>query len=203
MIWPRQLLLALLLLALAACQAPGRPVESTAPVEAALQRWPREGKRPFFTTIHALGKRITASGVLDFHNAHDFRLTAVNEMGAVLFDARRNWAGITVLRTLPGLDSKIVETLLQDFSLALRTPATLDGMLAEGDYHVVRATDPRGDKLKWKFTPAGQLAWLEVQRGVFDTLRGQYRTYNAAGMPRDLVLSRPARGYTAYFTFTD
>src|SRR4051794_40769721 len=87
---------------LAACQVAPTVQVSNESVEAervaqALAAWPEAPtgssavNRPFFTTIHIAGKRVTASGVLQFHTARDFRITAVTEMGVILFDARMNW----------------------------------------------------------------------------------------------------------------
>jgi predicted NBD/HSP70 family sugar kinase len=103
-------------------------------VSQALARWPevvtdKAGlKRPFFATIHVAGRRTTASGILDYHGPRDFRITAVTELGVVLFDARMNWAGISVLRQMPGLDKSLVQTLVGDLSLAFHLPSSLQGL---------------------------------------------------------------------------
>src|SRR5262245_37545550 len=73
-------------------------------VTAAMTQWPRTNpgdppiKRPLFATIHLADHRSTASGILEYYAPHDFRITAATEMGSILFDARMNWAGVTVLR---------------------------------------------------------------------------------------------------------
>src|SRR5947207_2364274 len=115
----REIILGGLLLALAGCQAVPH-AKAVAPmseearrVEFALSRWPKPAKgeaikRPFFATIHAAGTRTTASGVLQYYGPRDFRITAVTEMGVILFDGRVNWAGPTVLRHMPGLDTSVI-----------------------------------------------------------------------------------------------
>src|ERR1051325_1791612 len=102
-------LLAILSLAmLGGCQAQTTPIAEMSPtfqrVGQSLELWPEIDtgspglKRPFFTTVRRAGKLPTASGVLDSHNPRVFRLPAITELGVVLFDARVNWAGVTVLR---------------------------------------------------------------------------------------------------------
>src|SRR5689334_19309172 len=83
---------------LGGCQSQFKPIAEMSPtaqhVAQSLELWPEIEtgspglKRPFFTTVHIAGKRTTASGVLDYHDPRDFRITAITELGVVLFDAR-------------------------------------------------------------------------------------------------------------------
>src|SRR5689334_4122720 len=107
-----------------------RPISLTSAesnrVERGLEAWPTPGddaiRRPLFATIHWNGRRMTASGVLEYDGPRDFRLTAANELGAVLFDGRMSWAGVTVWRHADGLDAGVVEMLLSDLSRSLELP---------------------------------------------------------------------------------
>jgi hypothetical protein len=181
-------------------------------VAAALGRWPEAAaggtaiRRPFFATIHAAGKRTTASGVMQFYGPRDFRLIAANELGAVLFDGRVNWAGVTVLRHLPGLDESIVQTLLQDVSRAFEVPEELNGLSGGpgSDKLFLRKTLADTHHYTWTFEgPTGMLRSTDIDLGPFDTLHVEYRTYNARGWPEDVTITRRARLVDVSFTFTD
>jgi hypothetical protein len=176
-------------------------------IEAALSRWPNSSaaaiKRPFFATIHSAGKRTTASGMLEYHNARDFRLIAATEMGAILFDGRVNWAGVTVLRSMPGLDKNIVEILLKDMSRAFELPPNLDGLSLKKT-PTLEKTLADTHKYTWTFDPAtGHLASTQVELGLLDTLRVDFKSYNARGWPEDVEVTRKARFLDVSFSFTD
>ena len=207
--------LSLVLLALTACDfTPTTPVNALSPqaqlVQQTLELWPEiptggSGlKRPFFTTIHIAGHRTTASGILDYHNSRDFRLTAITEMGIVLFDARMNWAGVTVLRQMTGLDKSVVATLVTDLSRAFQLPASLDGLSEKGGQLVLRRTESDTYRYNRFFDlRSGRLRETDVDMGAFDVLRIQYLRYNSRGWPEELTVTRKARFYDVSFTFTD
>jgi hypothetical protein len=200
---------------LAGCQsAPTVAVSAMSPeaqrVSEALGAWPEAAvgapaiKRPFFTTIHLAGRRVTASGVLAYHSARDFRITAATELGVILFDARMNWAGVTVLRQMPGLDRMIVDSLVRDLSKAFRLPESIDGLGRQGNMLVLTHTDAESNDYTWEFDPAsGRLRETEVKLGTFDTLLVDFRRYNAHGWPEEMTLTRKARFYTINLTFND
>jgi len=204
-------------LALAGCEATPTTFEvsaksaSTQQIETALARWPVSTpgamgaiKRPFFATIHIAGKRTTASGMLEYHNARDFRITAATEMGAVLFDGRVNWAGVTVLRSLPGLDKNIVEILLKDMSRAFELPPSLEGLSYRNRKATLQKTLADTHRYTWTFDPAtGVLMSTDVDLGILDTLRVEFKSYNARGWPEDVVVTRKARFLDVSFSFTD
>jgi hypothetical protein len=202
-------------LLLAACQVtPTMPVSSMSPelerVSQSLASWPKAPtgatgiKRPFFTTIHAGGRRVTASGVLDYHSARDFRMTAVTEMGVILFDGRINWAGVTVLRQMPGLDARIVESLVSDMSKAFTLPESLDGLALKDGSLVLSKTGADTNRYTWLFDPgSGRLREIAVKMGAFDTLYVRYLRYNVQGWPEEITLTRKARFYTIHLTFND
>jgi hypothetical protein len=204
-----------LLLALTGCEfTPTTAVSALSPqaqlVKQSLELWPEipagsSGlKRPFFATIHLAGRRTTVSGILDYHNPRDFRLTAITEMGIVLFDARMNWAGVTVLRQMPGLDKSIVATLVTDLSRAFQLPASLDGLSEKGGQLLLRRTESDTYRYNWLFDPrSGRLRETDVDMGAFDALRIQYLRYNSRGWPEELTVTRKARFYDVGFTFTD
>lgn len=209
----------LLLAALPACQAthPTTPISAPSPelkrVKAAIDQWPVvppdsvEGlKRPFFATIRILNQRTTASGILDFHDPRDFRITAITEMGVILFDARMNWAGVTVLRQMPGLPTASVEALVSDLSIALRLPASLDGLTpsSNGATLLLKRTEPDTHKYTWTFDAAsGRLKQIDADLGAFDTLHVQFHAYDTRGWPAELTVTRKARFYTINLSFTE
>lgn len=179
-------------------------------VQAALDHWPKVPpggaaiKRPFFTTIHAAGQRTTASGILEYYGPRDFRITAATEMGVILFDARMNWAGVTVLRQMPGLSSYIVETLVGDLSRALELPDKLDGLEAGDEKMILKKRSADTHQYTWIFDRAtGKLLQTDVDLGTFDTLHITFRGYTATGWPEDVEMVRKARMYDVSFTFTD
>jgi hypothetical protein len=217
---PRLAFFLLGLLLLAGCEtAPAiapradRPLSPEAlRVQAALDQWPDASdrvvglRRTFFTTIHAAGKRTTATGILHYYGPRDLRITAVTEMGAVLFDARFNWAGVKVLRTMPGLDASIIETIVHDLALAFipPPPAALADLEIKRDAWLLHHFDADNYKHAYIFSPAdARLTQHDVTFAVLDTLRILYRRYNPQGWPLDLHFSRPARLYTIAITFTD
>ena len=199
---------------LSACQVPTIPVAELSPqaqrVAHSLELWPEiptggSGlKRPFFATIHIVGKRTTASGVLDYHNPRDFRVTAVTEMGMILFDARMNWAGVTVLRQMPGLDKSVVAILIEDLARAFQLPDSLEGLGEKGTKLVLRQSLSDNTKITWLFdAQSGRLRQTDVDMGAFDTLHIEYQRYNSRGWPEEMAVTRKARFYNIAFTFTD
>jgi hypothetical protein len=212
------LLLALSLAALPGCQAARTtPISAPSPqaqrVKAALDQWPVvppdavEGlKRPFFATIRILNQRTTASGILDYHDPRDFRITAITEMGVILFDARMNWAGVTVLRQMPGLPTPSVEALVSDLSIALRLPASIDGLVPSnnGNSLLLKRTEADTHKYTWTFdASSGRLKQIDADLGPFDTLHAQFHDYNSRGWPAELTITRKARFYTINLSFTE
>ena len=169
--------------------------------------------RTFFATIHIAGHRTTASGVLQFHNPHDFRITAATEMGVILFDGRMNWAGVTVLRSMPGIDRGIIASLLTDLTTAFQLPDSLKGIQAKGGNPaggsppselVLKRQGADTNHYTWIFNPAtGRLRTLDVEMGLFDTLHIEYLRYNGDGWPQEMTVTRKARLYNISFTFTD
>jgi hypothetical protein len=203
-----------LTVAFGGCQADEKTYPVTMPrietqrVEAALARWPAATtnaiKRPFFATIHIAGRRTTASGVLEYHGPLDFRLTAATEMGVVLFDGRVNWAGVTVLRSMPGLERSLVEILLKDMSRAFDLPPSLEGISISPRKLTLEKTLADTHRYTWTFDPdTGQLRSTSVDLGLLDTLTVDYRSYNARGWPEDVLITRKARFLEVAFTFTD
>lgn len=171
-------------------------------VVAALNQWPEEAKRPFFATIHAAGRRVVAIGVFDYHNSHDFRITTVTELGQILFDARCNWAGCKVVRTMPGLPENVIEMLCRDLSLAWRIPSEVRNMELKKNEWVYTYVDAERFHFTHYFNPDdGRLKRTEIQLGVFDTLTVDVQSYDSQGWPTELVLSRPARAYTIQLSF--
>ena len=183
-------------------------------IQAAMAAWPHAPsdapaiKRPFFATIHIAGHRTTASGLLQYHNSRDFRITAATEMGVILFDGRMNWAGVDVLRSMPGIDRSIIASLLTDLTTAFQLPEALKGIEARG-------TTPTGPALlvlkkqgadtnhyTWTFDArTGRLRTLDVEMSLFKSLHIEYVRYDARGWPQELTLKAPL--YSISFTFTD
>jgi hypothetical protein len=205
----------LLAAAVAGCGSlqPTTPVSTTSGpaqrVAVALQHWPApaEGgpaiKRPFFATIHAMGRRTTATGIMQYYGPRDFRITAATELGNVLFDGRVNWAGVTVLRHMPGLNSMIVEQLLRDLTRAFELPRDLNGLVMEPNSLVLKKTLADTHKYTWTFSPSGLLRSTDIELGAFDTLHADFRSYNGMGWPEDLQVTRKARMFDVSFSFTD
>src|SRR5437868_4366641 len=112
--WLAYVLMVLLSASFAGCEAVpwAKSISLQSPdaarVQASLANWPKpapggELRRPFFATMHVAGIRTTAQGILEYRGPRDFRVTAVTEMGVILFDGRVNWGGVTVLRKMQGL----------------------------------------------------------------------------------------------------
>ena len=197
------------------------PIDPTIsdPVRDFTKDWPTQTKRPFFATITALGHRVTASGIFDYTNQNDFRMTALNENGMILFDARKNWAGTHVLRSMPGLDTSIVEQLVRDLALAWRMPTDFTKMRVDHANTLVQDLTPEGIKATYTFARVNphaddiavyhlyndvlRLQSSEFSIGTFDTLTITYKTYNSKGWVKDMSVSRPARLYSMQLTFTD
>ena len=207
-------------LAVSGCQTAPHLMPATAPtpdmlrVRATFEQWPHAPAaamqgviRPFFTTIHIADHRVTASGILNIHSPRDFRITAVTELGVILFDARFNWAGATVLRAMPGLGqlgTGVIENIVTDLSTAFRPPPSLIGLKRDGNTLVLNQTEADTHEYRWKFdAKTGRAKILDVNLGLFDTLHVQYKGYTDEGWPRELVMSRGARFYTISITFTD
>jgi hypothetical protein len=186
-------------------------------IQSAMAMWPHAPsdapaiKRPFFATIHIAGHRTTASGLLQYHNSRDFRITAATEMGVILFDGRMNWAGVSVLRSMPGIDRGIIASLLTDLTTAFQLPDSLKGVEAKGATAtgepvllVLKKQGADTEHYTWTFdTRSGRLRTLDVDKGLFDTLHIDYQRYNALGWPEEMTVTRKARFYTISFTFTD
>jgi hypothetical protein len=216
----RHTLIVLLLLggcAVMGCQTAPSPttnIGAPSPVQQRIQeadaQWPSVAaadpalKRPFFATIHIAGHRTTASGLLQYHDARDFRITAITEMGVILFDGRMNWAGVEVLRSMPGIDKSIIETLLRDLATAFQLPPSLAGGVEKGGAFVVHDTGADTNKYTWTFDAhSGRLRETDVALGLFDTLHISYLHYNSAGWPSEISVTRKARLYTISLSFTD
>lgn len=126
-------------------------------IENAAVQWPQVPaeepplKRPFFATIHIAGRRTTASGLLQFHNPRDFRITAATEMGVILFDGRMNWAGVTVLRSLPGVDKSVIGTLVRDLATAFQLPTSFAGGIPKNGVLTIKQTGADTNKYTWTF----------------------------------------------------
>lgn len=171
-------------------------------INAALDQWPDEARRPFIATIHAAGRRVVANGVFDYHNPRDFRITTVTELGQILFDARCNWAGCKVVRTMPGLSETIVELLCRDLSLAWRIPEDAQKVEMRKNEYILMFTDAERFRFTWYFDPeSGRLRRTDILLGMFDTLTVTVLSYDSRGWPVDLSLSRPARAYTIQLSF--
>lgn len=199
-----------LLFCLAACQSAatrpaGRPrvhQGDNQKVDAALDQWPDEARRPFFATIHAAGKRVVALGVFDYHNPRDFRITTVTELGQILFDARCNWGGCRVVRTMPGLPESVIEMLCRDMSLAWRIPEQAKNLQLRKNDLTFEETDAERFHFAYYFdSQTGRLKRNEIQLGLFDTLTVDIHQYDSHGWPTELTLSRPARAYTIQLSF--
>jgi hypothetical protein len=186
-------------------------------VQAAMAEWPHAPSdapainRTFFATIHIAGHRTTASGVLQFHNPRDFRITAATEMGVILFDGRINWAGVTVLRTMPGIDRSIIASLLTDLTTAFQLPESLNGIQAKGGSPsgggipaelVLKRQGGDTNHYTWVFNPTtGRLRTLDVDVSLFNSIHIEYLRYNSSGWPQEMSLKAPL--YNINFTFTD
>ncbi len=200
----------------AGCQTQPATIAITAPtaeqqrIEEAAAQWPEIStsepalKRSFFATIHIAGRRTTASGLLQYHNPRDFRITAATEMGVILFDGRMNWAGVTVLRSIPGVDKGIIATLVRDLATAFQLPKSFDGAVAKNGVVTIRQTGADTNKYTWAFDArTGRLRQTQVDLGLFDTLYINYLRYNPRGWPEELTVIRKARFYNISLTFTD
>lgn len=207
----RLLLAVLLVVMVGGCAAPGKtpaltadagPPPSVQAVEGALARERSTQLRTFFGTIRAAGNRTTAQGVLDFESPGDFRVSALTEVGQVLFDARHSWAGNRVLRALPGVGKAMVEPLVEDMALAFRKPPLQREVEVKEDRTVVRGTTPEGWKVTYEFVgPEALLRRMEVQRGWLDKLTVTYGAYDETGWPVEMRLARPGRFYEMDISF--
>ncbi|MGN6370607.1 MAG: hypothetical protein ACTHN5_20330 [Phycisphaerae bacterium] len=208
------------LLPLAGCQSTkllniSAPTPEMQRVQAAMAAWPHAPadapaiKRPFFTTIHIAGRRTTASGLLQFHSPRDFRITAATEMGVILFDGRMNWAGVSVLRSMPGIDPGIIASLLTDLTTAFQLPDSLRGIEAKGATAngtptalVLKKQGADTNHYTWTFDPrTGRLRTLDVDMSLFKTVHISYLRYDARGWPEEISVKAPL--YSISFTFTD
>jgi hypothetical protein len=178
-------------------------------VRASLANWPRpepggELRRPFFATMRVAGIRTTAQGILEYRGPRNFRVTAVTEMGVILFDGRVDWGGVTVLRQMPGLQTAAIEAMLTDMVRAFDLPKDLDGLKAGDSKLVISRKLADTHDYTWIFNREdGRLMQTEVSLGLLDTLRIGYEGYTARGWPKDLQVARRARLYDVSFTFTD
>jgi len=197
------LLVTLSLLLIGCGTIPATPIAALSPEAQRVAQstlWPNiPAKRPFSITIHIAGRRTTATGVLDYHDPRDFRITAATELGNVLFDVRVNWTGVTVLRTMPGIDASIVEAFVRNLSRAMTLPDSLEGLTLARDQLLLR----RNGYL-WTFDAnTDRLKTTEITMGTFDTLRIEYLRYDHRGWPREIAITRRARFYSITLTFTD
>jgi hypothetical protein len=170
-------------------------------IQQAMAAWPHTVHWTFFTTIHAAGNRTTASGVVDYRDPQHVRMTAVTEMGMILFDARITPDGVQADRLMPGLSASIVKDFVRDLALAFHTPANLADLKISSD----RATlteDHDDHTYHYTFGPDGRLRQTVVDVGLFDTVNIQYLRYNARGWPVDVTVSRPLRAYSLELSFT-
>jgi len=189
------------------------PVSLTSPdsqrVTNALGQWPHPSpgvaiKRPFFITIHAAGQRTSASGILEYYGPRDFRITAATELGVILLDARMNWAGVTVLRSMPGLDRRIIEALIDDMSHAFDVPSKLDGLKVGEEKMILQKRRSDTRDYTWIFDrTSGRLLQTDVAISSLDTLRIYYKSYNPVGWPLEMQIVRPVHLYDVSLSFTD
>lgn len=208
--WRRTARMATLLagLALAGCaERPAATLSTTGPsraqVEQAMAQWPSRMHRTFFATIHAAGHRIAASGVFDARSPRDFRITAVTEVGNILFDVRFDWAGVHVIRVMPGLPESIVEAICRDISLAMRAPGNLADLRTREHDAVLKNRSAEGYQFTYTFDAKGRVTESRVEVGTFDTLTVKYERYDEAGRPVDVTMQRPMRAYTMALTLMD
>jgi hypothetical protein len=148
------------------------------------------------------GVQRTAPGFLEYHGPRDFRVTVASESGAVLFDGRVNWAGVTILRHRPEFEVQSLEALFADLARAFEPPMTLDGLEAGAQRMVL--TRRMGDTYRytWIFDRAdGDLVNAEVELDVFDTLRIDYGRHLPGGWPAELHLARGAKEYDVNLAF--
>jgi len=195
---------------LAGCMAPrpaGMPLEAGAApgrdvIARTLAGRPREVKRSITGEIFARGERIKVTGMLDFHGSLDFRLSLAMVGGPGLFDGRYDWAGIHLRSCSPGFDDRVAVAMIEDVSMALREPRSLEGLDAAEHVTLLRVTGGDAVEFTYEFAGAqGALRRLTVMRGPFDGLEVQFPGYEARGWPKGMTLYRPAYGYSAEFTF--
>ncbi len=171
-------------------------------IDAALARWPKAVRRPFFATIRAAGHRVVAVGNFDYRNADDFRITAVTELGQTLFDVRCKNNECKVLHVMPGLGENIVAMLCRDMSLAWRVPQVAGALEEHKGSLRMSVTDEQRRRAYYLFDPkSGMLTREEIQLGFLDALFVDVLNVDERGWPTELVFNRPARAYTIQLSF--
>lgn len=199
-------LLACLLAVLPACQV--APAGTREQVQETLARWPGRTPKTFFVTLHATGQRATASGFLDVPSPADpqtFRITALTELGYVLFDVSAAGGTVEVRRILPGLPQMIVTNLCRDVMLALAPPEHLERFASKGNESLAyfKTADGHHGHAHFEDTEGvRRLRSVEIEVGGFDKLTVEYGDYDADGRPLRMTLHRPLRGYTLLLRFT-
>jgi hypothetical protein len=162
--------------------------------------WPHEFKETVTAEIVFFGKHISAVGMIDFHNARDFRLTAAGPDGKLLFDARYNWAGCHNMHRSALIPDSAVGTICRDISLALQPPNG-EGLHAKEGYDITTHTDAQLRHFTYYcHRQNAQPEKLTVQLSGFDTLTIHYRRYDARGWPTQIYIDRPYRFYSVTMT---
>ncbi|MEI8195981.1 MAG: hypothetical protein WCI73_08745 [Phycisphaerae bacterium] len=189
-------------LAAPASMKTGAALREPAAIPGGLTPWPGQEQKTFFVMLQAGGQHITASGFLDAQSPQTFRITALTEMGYVLFDARYAEGTAEIRRILPGLPRTVVANLCRDVALAWS--GNLDHGTGKEKPGQFTTFDGHHGHARWEGTGADRrLRAIEIEVGAFDKLTVEYGDYDAQGWPMRVTLRRPMRGYTLMLRFTE
>lgn len=203
----RTLLLMLVAVLLVGCEnAPIRSLEPAAlspeavRVQTVLDQWPREFKRDFTATFTFFGKDLAGTGTLEVHGARDFRIKCFSRSGKPIFDARMNWAGITVLHARNAVERGMVESLMRDIRLALEPPANLELLRENAGGYELRYSDAELYRHEYKFDKEFRLVETEVDYAPRDSVIIKFEGHTHQG-PQQVQINRPARLYRVTIQF--
>lgn len=203
----RIVLLMLAVALFAGCE--NAPIRSLEPVElspeavrvqAVLDQWPREFKHDFAATFNFFGKDFTGTGTLDVHSPRDFRIKCSSRSGKPIFDARMNWAGITVLHARNAVERGMVESLMRDIRMALEPPANLELLRENAGGYELRYSDAELYRHEYKFDKDFRLVETEIDYAPRDSVIIKFDRHTPEG-PQQVQIHRPARLYRVTIEF--
>jgi hypothetical protein len=158
-------------------------------------RWRTPGPRHFIADISYLMINLHLTGVLEFYAWNDFRLIA-NENGALLFDARCNWAGVHTLRSNGRVPDSVITTLCQNLEWATRPPIVPVGEFVMKEGHLVATGSDGNDRpATYQLSPAGDPEVTRIELHHHDTLIIHYAADGT------ISLDRPGRFYSITMAF--
>ncbi len=194
--------------ALPALSAAHRHTPTFAAVARTLSHFPIRCRHTLFATLKLHHRQISMIGRLDIISATDFKLTAADEFGRLLFLVRRRSAHATKVQAGTGVPDQLAADIAQDVVIALLPPRHLSPRSVWRvlpHFHAVRLsyTDELKNIHHDLFTGRqGYLRYADITLTNHQHLQVRYTRYNAAGCPRTLWIRQRHEEWLLILDFT-